>query len=261
MSYDGASSSDSGGPSVLMDETAEDVTTFDVAEWVPGDGRSWRLEPDAAVGPSRVVVLDVDVRHVVELVMGEDQQVIETLGSHGLHPAFGKCIRPRCPHWRANGLDPFGPENLVKGSGELGVTVSDQESDGALGLLEIPGEFPGHLGHPLAVRSRRDAEEVYDTTLDLDDEQGVVALSIHRVNVEEVGGQYAVGLGSEEVRPGRSLPARSGRKPMAVADPATRRLRSSPMIAGSPAGVLPCQSTDQLNLLVGKRWTAGSRCG
>ena len=35
-----------------------------------------------------------DVQHVVELVMREDHQVVETLGSHGLHPAFGKCIRP-----------------------------------------------------------------------------------------------------------------------------------------------------------------------
>jgi hypothetical protein len=34
-------------------------------------------------------VLDVDVQHVVELVMREDHQVVETLGSHGLHPAFG----------------------------------------------------------------------------------------------------------------------------------------------------------------------------
>jgi hypothetical protein len=59
MSDDGASPSGSGSPPVLVDETAEDVATFDLANGIAGDGHSWRLEPDAPMGPSRVVVLDV----------------------------------------------------------------------------------------------------------------------------------------------------------------------------------------------------------
>jgi hypothetical protein len=39
---DGASPSDSGSPSVLVDETAEDGTTFDLGNGIAGDGHSWR---------------------------------------------------------------------------------------------------------------------------------------------------------------------------------------------------------------------------
>jgi len=65
--------------------------------------------------------------------MGEDQHVVEALASHRLHPALGVGVRTRRPHWRAEGLDPFGPEDLVEGSGEFGVAISDQETGSATG--------------------------------------------------------------------------------------------------------------------------------
>ena len=39
VSDDGASPSGSGGASVLVEEPAEDVTTFDAVTWVAGDSR------------------------------------------------------------------------------------------------------------------------------------------------------------------------------------------------------------------------------
>ena len=77
------------------------------------------------------------------------------------------------------------------------------------------------------VWSDGDAEEVDDSALDLDDERGVVALAIHPVDVEEVGGEQALGLGAQV----------------------------------APPGILPCQSTDQVDVLIGNRGRPGPRCG
>ena len=258
VSFDGASSSDSGSPSVLVDEAAEDVTTFDVAEWVAGEGRSWCLESDAPMA-SCVVVVHVSAERVLQVAMGEDQQVIEALGTHRLHPAFGKCIRTRRPDRCADGPDAIGSGHFVEAGGELGIAVPDQETDSAFRLLQIPDEVPGHLGHPLPVWIRRDTKEVHDSALDRDDEQGVVALNIHGVDVEEVSGQHAAGLRVEEFRPGWSFPAGSGRKPVVTkyfvhtcrgrGHAELAQLAYDPQVA--PPGILPCQSTDQLDVAVG----------
>jgi hypothetical protein len=125
--------------------------------------------------------------------MREDQQVIEAVSSDRLCPALGEGVGTGSPNRRANDLDSFGPENLAECSCESGVTVTHQEADGALRLLQIPDQDPLHLSDPLVLRDRGDAEEVDDPALDLDDERGV---------------------GAQELRPGWSLPAGSWRKPV-----------------------------------------------
>ncbi len=74
------------------------------------------------------------------------------------------------------------------------------------------------LGHPGAVGVGRDAEEVDDAPLELDDEQHVVAAEQDGVDGEEVGGHDGVGLGAEELDPGRSGSPGCWRKPMTSKD-------------------------------------------
>jgi hypothetical protein len=78
---------------------------------------------------------------MLQLAMREDQQVIEAGTSDGLHPALGECVGTGSPNRRANGLDPFRPENLVECGGECGGTVPDQEADGAPRLLQVQTRF------------------------------------------------------------------------------------------------------------------------
>jgi hypothetical protein len=96
---------------VLVDEAAEDVTSFNVVERIARHRWPWRLEPYAPMGPSRVVVVHVGAKHSLQLAMGEDQQVNELLGSHGLDPASGRSVGSRCSHRGVNRLDTFGPED------------------------------------------------------------------------------------------------------------------------------------------------------
>ena len=102
VGFDGASSSDSGSPSVLVDEAAEDVTTFDVAEWVAGEGRSWCLESDAPMGASCVVVVHVSAERVLQVAMGEDQQVIEAMDTPSVRQMRSHVERaPACERSRS----------------------------------------------------------------------------------------------------------------------------------------------------------------
>ena len=59
VSHDGMNLSGSGSPSELVDETVEDVTTFDSANWIAQAGWPGRVEPNAPMGSSLVVALDV----------------------------------------------------------------------------------------------------------------------------------------------------------------------------------------------------------
>ena len=108
-------------------------------------------------------------------------------------------------------------------------------------------EVAGHLGHPGAVGVGGDAEEVDDAAFDFDHEQHVVAAQQHGVDGEEVGGHDALGLGAEELGPGRTSSPWRGRKPMAsqdvgdaaLGDRDAELLQLARRCAGSPSGGSP----------------------
>jgi hypothetical protein len=86
---------------VLVNEAAEDATTFDAVNGIAGDSWTWCFELEAAVWPFPVVVLDVGIEYVLQLAMRENQQAIETLGSGRFYPALGIGIRTWRSHWSA----------------------------------------------------------------------------------------------------------------------------------------------------------------
>jgi hypothetical protein len=86
--------------------------------------------------------------------------------------------------------------------------------------------------------------------LELDYEQHIELAETDRVHDEEVGGQDALGLGGDELFPGRST-ARSWSEPVAAKDPADRARRDADPESAklaldantSPAAVLPASLT------------------
>jgi len=100
-------------------ENTEDVEPFDLPSWIAGGRWPWRRESDSTVGSGYVEMRDVRTKGAFQLVMRKDQQVVETFIPHGLHPALREGVRRRCTHRRTNGLDAFGPEDLVEGGDEL----------------------------------------------------------------------------------------------------------------------------------------------
>jgi hypothetical protein len=113
-----------------------------------------------------------------------------------------------------------------------------------------------------------DPEDVHHSALELDHEQHIELGELDRVHDEEVGGQDALGLGGEELFPGRST-ARSWSETVAAKDPADRACRDAdPEPAKlalnadtTPAVVLPAESDDELDDLIAERGTPRASLG
>jgi len=98
-----------------------------------------------------------------------------------------------------------------------------------------------------------DAGEVHASSVELDEEQDVQRLQPDRLNCEEVGGEDAASLGSQELRPGRPLTAWGRPEPVGMQDPPDGRrpdpdsdlaeLALDPDVA--PRRVLPGEAQDK----------------
>src|ERR1035441_1713189 len=192
--------------------------------------------------------------------------MIETLLADGADESFGVRVRTRRTDRSADGLDTDRGEHLVEACGELGVPVADEESEVPTGILEIGGEVAGDLSHPWVIGIGGGTEDVDDASLQFDDEQHVVAPQEDRVDVEEVRGHNALGLGGAELGPRWALSpgcrwetvaAQHGRDARhRHADAELLQLADDAEI--TPPGVLPSQAADQIHGLFGKTRTTWS---
>src|SRR5665811_647650 len=192
--------------------------------------------------------------------------MIETLLADGADESFGVRVRTRRAHRRADALDTDRGEHLVEAPRELGVPVADEEPESTTGILQVRGEIAGHLCGPWAVRVGGGSEDVHDAALYFDDEQHVVAPQEDRVDVEEVRGHNALGLGGEELGPRWALSPGCRWETVAAQHGRDARLRHADaellQLADdaeiTPPGVLPSQAADQLHGLFGKTRTTWS---
>jgi hypothetical protein len=74
-------------------------------------------------------MVDIDAEHAFEMTAVEDQQPIETLGTHSADEALRDRVRPRRPHRRLHNPDALAAEHLVEGTAVFAVPVTDQEPD------------------------------------------------------------------------------------------------------------------------------------
>jgi hypothetical protein len=79
-----------------VDQPAEEVDPLDRSPRINLSGNGYRhLEADSAVRPVAVVVPDVDVQHVPELALAEDQHPVGELDSGGQYEPLGVGVRLR----------------------------------------------------------------------------------------------------------------------------------------------------------------------
>ena len=109
----------SGGLVVLVDEAAEAVTALDRAagRGLAAAPRLRRTQVERAVRPLAVVVLDVRAEDVLEVAAVEDQQQVQTLGTHGADEPLRDRVCLRRPHGSLHGPDAFAAEDFVEGFG------------------------------------------------------------------------------------------------------------------------------------------------
>jgi hypothetical protein len=193
----------SSGPLVFVNDAAQDVSTDGpfVANSRGHRAGEWHVELDTSVGSGFVVVTDVLAENDLEMSLRDNQQVVETVLSDSPHKALGEGIRPRRGDRGLDSPDSDGGKNGVEAGDELGIPVPDEESEAASGLFEFGAEVAGHLGDPGTVGMVRHPEQVHPSTIDLDDEEHVEAPECDRVDGEEVGGQDARGLCTQELAP------------------------------------------------------------
>ena len=99
---------------------------------------------------------------------------------------------------------PMEVKHVFEAGGELGVSVADEEPESPPCVFEVGGEVAGDLGDPGTDGVGRDAEQVHPSPVELDHEEHVEASERDRVDGEEVGCHYDLGLGAEELDPGRT---------------------------------------------------------
>jgi len=255
------------GSVVLVDDPTQHVATADVAERPASRGhfagRCGHLESKTAVRPMLVVMPDVVAKDGFKVVATENERPVEALFTYGPYPALRDRVRPRRSHRCLDHLYAFGGEHVVEAGGELGVAVSDQEPERPSVLGEISREVAGNLGDKEPGRMIGDPHDVDCAALELDYEQHIELAETDRVHDEEVGSQDALGLGGDELFPGRST-ARSWSETVAAKDPADRACRDAdPEPAKlalnantTPAAVLTAESDDELDELIAERGTS-----
>jgi hypothetical protein len=117
---------------VFVDQSAESVVSVELVWRVRSDeaqARSWCrwCQPESAMRPVRVVVVDVDVEDPLKLPAAADHEPVEAFTADSADPAFGERVCLGRAKRGADDLDAFASEDLVEGTAELAVTVVDQE--------------------------------------------------------------------------------------------------------------------------------------
>jgi hypothetical protein len=139
-------------------------------------------------------------------------------------------VHSRCPRCGLEDVDLFGVEDGVEGGGVFAVSVAEQEPHRVQARVEVGGEIPGLLGGPVLGGVGGDSGDVQASGGVFEEGEGVEAVAECGVEVEEVDRDDAVGLGGEELLPGRTTAAwsrvdrstgmqamRGGQRPWSVA--------------------------------------------
>jgi hypothetical protein len=142
------------------------------------------------VRPVFVVVGYVVGQPALGMVATEDQHPVEALTTDGVDEALCEGIGLWRPDRGANDPDAFGIEDLIEVGRELGVSVSDQSSDGMRPLGQHHAQIAGLLDYPGSDRVGGDPGHVDPTGVEFDGEQHVGPAEQHRVDRREVTGQH-----------------------------------------------------------------------
>jgi len=137
------------------------------------------------------------------------------------HPA--RSVRVRCGTPR-------------RGASGLGVVVAEQEPDRQLRVVQVHRGVPGLLGDPARVGLGRDADGHHLPGAGMQEERHVQGLQPDRLHREEAARHDPLGLGFEELRPGRPAAPRRWAQPVASQQrPDGRGAHPDPELAQLPA--------------------------
>jgi hypothetical protein len=100
----------------------------------------------------RVVVVDVDAQHTLEVAAVEDQQPVDAFGADGSEEPLGDGVPLRRPHRSLHDPNPVAAEHLAEGAAVLVVAIADQQAHALVGEVDaevarlLGASSPGGLG-------------------------------------------------------------------------------------------------------------------
>ena len=154
---------------------------------------SGRVLIKCAVRAVRVVVLDVLPQHCRDVALSADQEEVEAFAPQGANEAFRDRVRARCSYRGADDADGGAGEYRVEGSGELAVSVADQEPEPVGVVAEVHEQVAGLLGDPGPRGVGSDAGDAHAAGAVLDHPQDIEATQKDGVDVGEVDREDRVG--------------------------------------------------------------------
>ena len=163
-----------------------------------------------AVRPVQIVMGLVLAQDPPQMILVPDEGTVQELTAASPDPAFSNRVHPRRPDVAAHGPDADVGEDGVEGGGEVRSAVADHELDPISLFTEVHEQVPGLLGGPLSYGMRRDAEDPDAPGRMFYHGQDVGLGAVEQVHREEVAREDGVGLGTQELRPGRPGPVSGG---------------------------------------------------
>jgi len=174
---------------------------------LPPGGRVLARRP---VRPVAVIVIGVLAEDQPQVPFAGDQHPVQALAAGAGDPAFGYSVRARRLDRCLDDPRAHRGEHRIEPGGELRVPVADQELQLVSAALQAHQEIAGLLSDPVPSGMGGDPGQVHAATVVLDHDQDVEAAQEHGVDVREVDGEDGVGLGGEELAPGRAGPSGRG---------------------------------------------------
>ena len=189
---------------VFVEEAAELVMAGDpdvsAGAWV-GKQAQRRDLAEGTVGTVLVEVPPIFGQDRGRVALVDDEDPVQQLAPEAADEPFGDSVRPG----RGQVYAVFGcrrGEHGVERGGEFAVAVADQVLEAGGPITEIHQEVPRARGHPRPVRVGGDPERPDLAGGVFHHEEEVEAAEQDGVDVGEVAGQDAAGLGGQELPPG-----------------------------------------------------------
>src|ERR1019366_4040324 len=158
------------------------------------------------MGTLVVVVVDVGAKDLFKVAPPEHQGPVQALGAYGPHKTLRVGVGGRRTDGSLDDFDGLGRKDLVEAGRELRVLVPDEELHRPARLGQVADQVPGSLSDEAAVWVLSGTKKLYPPGPVLGGKEHIEPLEEHSAHAEEVRGQDALGLGPEELAPGRAAP-------------------------------------------------------
>jgi len=163
--------------------------------------RAWSALTDGAMRTPAIEILHILRQRGPQMALIQNEHVVQTFGSQGLHPAFSDRFGLRRPEWRSDRDDAEAPEPPIKGRPVATVTITYEKAR----RLSVPTTALEHLSaYPLGCWMTCHAGMENFPTRMMDHEEHIERLEEDRLHAEEVTSPYGRSVLLQERAPTRS---------------------------------------------------------